>query len=131
MKNSIGDRIRRLRIENNLTQLELANKVNITPKSISFYELDQRTPGKDILEKLADTLSTTPEYIMYGVASSDLPNDIGTAFDDILELLDDEDSIAFYGDITKLNQEQREILKSAIKHAIDMTNTMVNKENND
>lgn len=130
MKNSIGNRIKRLRQNKNLTQLELANKIGITPKSISFYELDQREPGNDTLNKLSSVLNTTPEYIKFGISSTEQTNDIGTIFDDILNLLDEEDSIAFYGDITKLNDEQREILKSAIKHAIDMTSTMVNNEEN-
>ena len=130
MKNSIGNRIKRLRQNKNLTQLELANKIGITPKSISFYELDQREPVNDTLNKLSSVLNTTPEYIKFGISSTEQTNDIGTIFDDILNLLDEEDSIAFYGDITKLNDEQREILKSAIKHAIDMTSTMVNNEEN-
>ena len=128
-----SERLKILRENKEMSQRDLANKLNVSSSAISMYERGERTPDLDIIKKLCIIFNVDSDYLIgrKDVNSKLLKEDIGSAFDDILELLDDEDSIAFYGDITKLNQEQREILKSAIKHAIDMTNTMVNKENND
>lgn len=129
---TIGDKIRELRIAKNMTQQELAEAIKTSSKAVSLYENNKRGIDIDTIEKIAAALDVAPQYLTGWIKNkNETQEDIGSAFDDILELLDDEDSIAFYGDITKLNQEQREILKSAIKHAIDMTNTMVNRENND
>lgn len=129
---TIGDKIRELRIAKNMTQQELAEAIKTSSKAVSLYENNKRGIDIDTIEKIASALDVAPQYLTGWIKNkNETQEDIGSAFDDILELLDDEDSIAFYGDITKLNQEQREILKSAIKHAIDMTNTMVNRENND
>lgn len=129
---TIGDKIRELRIAKNMTQQELAEAIKTSSKAVSLYENNKRGIDIDTIEKIATALDVAPQYLTGWIKNkNETQEDIGSAFDDILELLDDEDSIAFYGDITKLNQEQREILKSAIKHAIDMTNTMVNRENDD
>ena len=129
---TIGEKIKELRVAKNMTQQELAEIIKTSSKAVSLYENNKRGIDIETIEKIALALDVAPQYLTGWIKNkNETQEDIGSAFDDILELLDDEDSIAFYGDLTKLNQEQREILKSAIKHAIDMTNTMVNKENND
>ncbi len=52
-------------MEANLTQVQLAEKVSVTPRTIQHYELGTRKPTKlDIVEKLAKALNTTPEYLL-------------------------------------------------------------------
>lgn len=60
----IGDQIRILRTENNMTQKELAQKVGLTPKMISFYENAERTPPIDIVTKLVSIFNTTSDYLL-------------------------------------------------------------------
>lgn len=128
-----SERLKTLRENKDMSQKDLANKLKVSASAISMYERGERTPDIDIIKKICTIFNVDSDYL---IGRKDNKNeiiieDLGNIYDDILELLEDDDSIAFYGDVTKLNQEQREILKSAIKHAIDMTNTMVNKENND
>ena len=40
-----GKILKQLRELHNMTQKELADKVQVTPKAISFYELNQREPS--------------------------------------------------------------------------------------
>lgn len=47
-------RIRELRLENNLTQKELAEKISSTSKNIWAYENQISIPPLDVLIKLAD-----------------------------------------------------------------------------
>ena len=56
---SFKDKLKEKRLEANLTQVQLAEKVSVTPRTIQHYELGTRKPTKlDIVEKLAKALNT-------------------------------------------------------------------------
>ena len=62
---SFKDKLKEKRLEANLTQVQLAEKISVTPRTIQNYELGTRKPAKlDIVEKLANVLNTTPEYLL-------------------------------------------------------------------
>ena len=62
---SFKDRLREKRLEANLTQVQLAEKVSISARTIQNYELGTRKPTKyEVVEKLAEVLDTTPEYLL-------------------------------------------------------------------
>ena len=60
----ISQRIRELRLANELTQKELSDYLGLTPKMISFYELGQRVPPSDILLKLAEKFQVSTDYLL-------------------------------------------------------------------
>lgn len=60
----IGQRIRELRLANELTQKELSDYLGLTPKMISFYELEQRVPPSDIILKLAEKFQVSTDYLL-------------------------------------------------------------------
>lgn len=62
----IGERIKELRLQRGLTQQTLADKVNMTYVQIGRYERGGTMPGGDALNKLADVLGTTTDYLMNG-----------------------------------------------------------------
>ena len=63
---SFKDRLREKRLEANLTQVQLAEKVSISARTIQNYELGTRKPTKyEVVEKLATVLDTTPEYLLW------------------------------------------------------------------
>lgn len=59
-----GSRLRKLRIENQLTQTQLAQLVGVQNSIISFYENGDRIPSPKTLRKLAATLHVTSDYLM-------------------------------------------------------------------
>ena len=61
---TIGQRIKQLRIESKLTQKELSQKLNLTPKMVSFYENNERTPPADILVKLATIFHVSTDFLL-------------------------------------------------------------------
>ena len=61
-----GDRIAYLRKLNNYTQKELADKLNLTPKAISFYELNEREPSLETLIQLSHVFDTSLDYLILG-----------------------------------------------------------------
>ena len=60
----VGKIIRKLRIEKGITQNELSNYLGLTPKMISFYELGERFPPYDIINKLADYFNVSTDYLL-------------------------------------------------------------------
>lgn len=69
---SIGNRIKNCRTENQFTQKELANKLGLTPKMVSFYENDERIPPADILVKLASIFKVSTDYLL-GMVEQRIP----------------------------------------------------------
>ena len=58
---TFGQRFQRLRKEKNLTQEDIASKINITPQSISKWENDLSAPDISILPELAKILVNSAE----------------------------------------------------------------------
>lgn len=59
----IANILKSLRIKENLTQEELANKMNISRSTIGMYEQGKRTPPPDVLELFADYFNVDMNYI--------------------------------------------------------------------
>ena len=57
------ERIKELRIENLLTQKQLAEKIGSTSKSIWAYENKIAVPPLDVLRKLADFFNCSIDYL--------------------------------------------------------------------
>lgn len=66
----IKERLKELRIKNNITQKQLANAVSITEIAVSRYELGVRTPTLEIAAALADYFNVSLDYL---VGRSDNP----------------------------------------------------------
>lgn len=62
----IGKRIKELRTELKLTQKGLADKIGMTYVQIGRYEKRGAVPSSEVLNKLADALNTTTDYLMNG-----------------------------------------------------------------
>lgn len=60
----IGDRIRKERINRNLSQQELGNLIGVSKVSISGYETGSKEPRLDKLVRLSETLKLSPSYIL-------------------------------------------------------------------
>lgn len=65
----IGNRIKTLRTQSHMTQKELAQKIGLTPKMISFYEKSERIPPADIIIKFVDIFNVSADYLL-GLSNS-------------------------------------------------------------
>ena len=61
---TIGEKLRAARLALNLSQVELAEMVGITERSIYNYEQTETYPKPTVLKKLADALNVTVTYLM-------------------------------------------------------------------
>ena len=60
----LGDQIKQLRINRNLTQAQLAIKLGVTKQSINSWENNERTPSVDILKRIAEFFSCSTDFLL-------------------------------------------------------------------
>lgn len=58
-----NEKIKELREDRDLTQLQLANELGITQRTISYYEKNQREIPINVLVKYAKYFNVTLDYI--------------------------------------------------------------------
>lgn len=59
-----GQRLKELRVQAGMTQLQLAQRMGVTKSVVSFYELQERTPSPDILVKLSGIFEVSTDYLL-------------------------------------------------------------------
>ena len=57
-------RLRELRAEKNITRAELAEKLHVSVRLISYWETGKRECTFDMLIAIADTFDTTVDYLL-------------------------------------------------------------------
>lgn len=72
MKNTIGERIANLRKKEGLTQVQLAEKLNISDKAVSKWESNKGDPSLELLILLSEIFDCSIDYIVKGKESSKL-----------------------------------------------------------
>ena len=60
----LNERIRKLRLERNWSQVDLAKKLNVTKQSVSNWENDNIQPSIDMLVKLSRVFSVSADYLL-------------------------------------------------------------------
>ena len=99
-------RIKQLREEKGISQLEFAKKINLTQQSVSAYEKGIREPSLDILKTIADFFGVSTDYIL---SKSDVRNP------EKVEVDMDEVDVAFASGIKGLNETNKMIIKSTLE----------------
>ncbi|MBL4653655.1 MAG: helix-turn-helix transcriptional regulator [Flavobacteriales bacterium] len=85
---NIGEQISRLRKKNNLSQVELAKKAEVSRTIIGNYERNANTPSIEVLIKLARVFNVSVDYIIGEGELSSLDKDLLKRIENI-EKLDD------------------------------------------
>lgn len=66
-----SDRLRQLRNQKGLSQMELSKLLKISKSSVNMYERGEREPGLEMLELIADIFNVDMDYLL---GKSDCPN---------------------------------------------------------
>jgi transcriptional regulator with XRE-family HTH domain len=61
----LGERIKELRTERRWSQAELATAIGSDPRQVSRYENGRITPSLDALTRIAQTLNTSLDYLVF------------------------------------------------------------------
>ena len=64
MKDNFQTRLKELRIENNLSQQKLAEKIGVTQKAIDFWEKGINEPKVSYVIKLAMFFGVSADYLL-------------------------------------------------------------------
>lgn len=101
---TFGERLKELRVEKELTQIELGTKFNLGKTAISLYETNARFPDKDILEKMADFFKVSVDYLLgrTDIRSTNSSEEV------------DEEFAALYKGYQTLNETDKSILKATL-----------------
>jgi transcriptional regulator with XRE-family HTH domain len=65
---NLGDRLKQLRKTAGLSQTEFAHRIDVSYSQYGRYELKGTQPPADILNKLANVLNTTVDFLLNGNA---------------------------------------------------------------
>lgn len=114
-------RLRKLRLEADLKQSELAGKIDLAPSTISMYEQGRRLADQETLKKLADYFNVTTDYLL-GRSDIKRPEseiedeekDIEKAIDELLQ----QDGLMLCGD--ELDDEALLLLRDSIRTTIKL-----------
>lgn len=116
----IGDRIRKLREKNNLSQLELAKKLQISNSTLSQYESGARTPSDDIKLKIADFFDVSTDYLL---GKTDNPRltaknerDVAKKIEELQQDLESQASLMFDGE--EMDEQTRELLLASLAQVV-------------
>lgn len=60
----LKDRIKKLRLQNEMTQVQLAEIVGVTKQSVSNWENDNIQPSIDMLIKLSKYFAVSTDYLL-------------------------------------------------------------------
>ncbi|MDA2460446.1 helix-turn-helix domain-containing protein [Bacillus cereus group sp. MYBK65-1] len=74
----IGENLRKLRKENNLTMKELGQKLNLAESTISGYENGNRKPDYETLNKFADFFEVSTDYLLGRIAVKNTTKSLDT-----------------------------------------------------
>lgn len=64
MRNKFFERLYELRVENNLTRAQLALKLNVSVRLISYWENGERECDFDMLIRISDLFSVSVDYLL-------------------------------------------------------------------
>lgn len=60
----LSERIRQLRQDRGLSQVDLARRLNVTKQSVSNWENDNIQPSIEMLQRIADIFSVSTDYLL-------------------------------------------------------------------
>lgn len=98
------NKIKNLREELNLTQQELADKLNCSKSVIGLYENESRKPSLEILVKLSEIFDCSIDYLL-GKTNIRKPKELNI----------NEADIAFVNGIEGLNETNKMIIKNTLE----------------
>jgi transcriptional regulator with XRE-family HTH domain len=101
--NNLGDRIKDLRKQKNLSQSELADKVGISYAQIGRYETKGAQPPAETLKQIADALGVSPDFLIYGTSDQKAKT-----------RLTDADLINQFKAIEGMEEDDRNVVKKLI-----------------
>ena len=106
MAETVGERLKRIRLEHNFTQKQIADYLGFKQGQIAILESNERTLKSESLIKLSNLYRCSPEYIILGIGEYSKTNlafrsnEKNLSLDDIAEMNRIIDNLEFLSRIT-------------------------------
>ena len=106
MAETVGERLKRIRLEHNFTQKQIADYLGFKQGQIAKLESNERTLKSDSIIKLSNLYRCSPEYIILGIGEYSKTNlafrsnEKNLSLDDIAEMNRIIDNLEFLSRIT-------------------------------
>jgi transcriptional regulator with XRE-family HTH domain len=101
--NSLGDRIKEIRKQKGWSQNELSQKAGVSYAQLSRYEIKGSQPPAEVLNKLADALDTTVDYLINGDTNEKAKS-----------TLKDAELLQQFKAVEQMNDDDRSVIKKVI-----------------
>lgn len=101
---NFGDILKKIRQDNNLTQEELAKKIDTSRSNIANYENNKNMPSIEILDKLSKLFNCSTDYLL---GKSDVRNPEKVNINDA--------DVAFASGVKALNETNKMIIKNTLE----------------
>ncbi|ARW09095.1 helix-turn-helix domain-containing protein [Bacillus atrophaeus] len=126
---SLGKRLKAARKKCGLSQIQVAEKLNISNQVISNYERDFRDPDTKTLKQLSDLYNVSTDYL---VGRQTTENTNGNSkwnqtFNEVIQELKEEDTLLFKND-GDFDEETALLIKKALKNGIKLVDDLKKKE---
>lgn len=109
---SFGETLKKLRQDQNLTQEELAKKINSSRSNIANYENNNNMPSVDILERLSVIFNVSVDYLLGKSETIKLS----------------KEDINFMNSIKKLDENDKILIKNMMEALLDKQEKNENEE---
>jgi len=124
----IGERIRKLRKLNDLSQKELGEKLGISESTISNYEANVRQPRVERIKKMADLFDVSTDYLLdYDMDNPEL-RAIEAAIADEPGLVDLFEKLKKRDDLKRMFKETKDLPPETVRKVIEIIRVMEERE---
>lgn len=100
MANKFGDNLKKIRIDKNISQQELAEAISSHSTHISRYERNLTIPSVDVVKKIAEVLDVATDTLIYG-----------TQQEKVKDSLKDNELLNMFTKVQALPAKQQETIK--------------------
>lgn len=111
-----SEKFKKLRQSQGLTQVQMADKLKVSPSAIGMYEQGRRKPDSDMLKKICQMFNVSVDYLLdVSVNSEDEEKSVTDFIDEITYTLRAQKGLMFNG--KPITARDKEKIAQAIKLA--------------
>ena len=128
-----SSKLRELRAKKGLSQAELAKRLGVTQQAVGRWERDKNLPDNDVLKKISVMFNVSIDYLLDNqIHQKDplpplTPKDERQIARDLENIVDSLNGAAAMSDDPE-DEEDREMLKAALLHAMTLSKRMAKKK---
>ena len=115
MKESLNEKLKKLRLKSGLTQAQLARKLKVSPSSIGMYEQGRREPNNKILSKICRELNATGDYILNLEEDESQAKDVCLMLEQFAKYIETRENIMLNG--KPIQDEDKKKISNALRVA--------------